>query len=109
MSESVEVRLARLEERFEFLVDEAKEAKLSRKGQYEAIETMGKTILSISSQVNDVKSKLDGQAPTIEEFITIKHKVVGAGKMGKWLWTAGAFLIGIVFSSREQIIAWISK
>lgn len=109
MSETVEVRVARLEEQLKFLVEDAREAKASRKSQYDSIESLSKAVLALAGDVTEVKGKLAGQAPTIEEFITIKHKVVGAGKMGKWLWTAGAFLIGIVFSSREQIIAWISK
>lgn len=109
MSETVEVRVARLEEQLKFLVEDACEAKASRKSQYESIESLGKAVLALAGDVTEVKGKLAGQAPTIEEFITIKHKVVGAGKLGKWVWTAGVFLIGILFSSREQIISWISK
>ena len=109
MSETVEVRVARLEEQLKFLVEDAREAKASRKSQYESIEALSKAMLAMSTDMTEVKGKLAGQAPTIEEFITIKHKVVGAGKLGRWLWTAGAFLIGFVFSSREQIIAWLAK
>lgn len=104
----MEVRLARLEENFKFLVEDAKEAKHARKGQYEAIEQMSRAMSSMATEVSEVKTKLAGQAPTIEEFITIKHKVVGAGKLGRWLWGAGAFLIGIVFSSREAILGWLA-
>lgn len=92
-----------------FLVEDAKEARASRKSQYTVIEAMSNSIRTMSTEVSDVKTKLAGQAPTIEEFITIKHKVVGAGKLGGWLWTSGAFLIGLVFSSREAILAWFSK
>lgn len=109
MSESVEVRVARLEEQLKFLVDDAKEAKISRKGQYDSIEALRQSVASMVGDVTDVKAKLAGQAPTIEEFITIKHKVVGAGKLGKGLWAAGAFLIGIVYSSREAILTWLTK
>ena len=109
MSESVEVRVARLEENLRFLVDEAKEARINRKGQYDSIEALKASLAAMAGEVTKVRTKLDGQTPTIEEFITIKHKVVGAGNLGKWLWTAGAFIIGIVFSSREQIISWLSK
>lgn len=109
MSDSVEVRLARLEAKFEFMLEDAKEAKAGRKTQYEAIETINKTLLSMAGEVTEVKGKLAGQAPTIEEFITIKHKVVGAGKLGGWLWTAGAFIIGILAASRETILDWITK
>lgn len=108
MTELVEVRVARLEEQIKFLVDEAKEAKTNRKGQYEAIEAIGRSVTMMATEVNDVKGKLAGQAPTIEEFITIKHKVVGAGKLGKWVWVVGAFIIGQIYSSREAIITWLT-
>lgn len=109
MNESVEVRVARLEEQLRFLVEEAKEAKTNRKGQYENIELLRQAMTTMAGEVTEVKTKLAGQAPTIEEFITIKHKVVGAGKLGGWLWTAGAFLIGILAASRETIVDWIAK
>jgi len=109
MSESVEVRVARLEEQLKFLVDDAKEAKINRKGQYDSIEALRHAMATMAGEVGEVKSKLAGQAPTIEEFITIKHKVVGAGKLGKWLWAIGAFIIGSVFSAREGILSMLSK
>lgn len=109
MSEAVEVRVARLEENMRFLVDEAKEAKEARKFQYQTNEQTQAKITAIGVSISAVETKLAGQAPTIEEFITIKHKVVGAGLLGKWVWAAGAFLIGIVFSSREAIITFFSK
>jgi len=93
----------------QFLVDESKEAKIARKAQYEVLETMGRSMSAMAGEVSDVKTKLAGQAPTIEEFITIKHKVVGAGKAGKWLWAIGAFLIGSVYSSREAVVSWFTR
>lgn len=92
-----------------FLVKEAEEAKASRKSQYDMIEATNKLVTTMASEVADLKSKLAGQAPTIEEFITIKHKVVGAGKLGGWLWTAGAFILGALATSRETIISWLAK
>lgn len=109
MNESLEVRVVRLEEQLKFLVEDAKEAGKSRKGQYESMESLRQAMVKMAGEVTEVKTKLAGQAPTIEEFITIKHKVVGAGKVGKWLWAAGAFLIGSVYSSREAILHWLTK
>jgi len=109
MSESVEVRVARIEENMRFMIDETKEARSARKSQYEAIEAVRQMMSSMDVTLNAVQNKLDGQAPTIEEFITIKHKVVGAGKLGAWLWAAGAFIIGAVFSSRETIISLFTR
>lgn len=109
MSETVEVRVARLEEQLKFLVEDAREAKASRASQYESIEALSKAVLSMGTDMTEVKTKLAGQAPTIEEFITIKHKVVGAGKLGKWVWITLGGLITFLFSSREAIIGWLTK
>lgn len=116
MSEAVEVRVARLEEQLKFLVRDAEDAKASRGRQYESIEALRAAIdgvvssmTSMANEVSVVKGKLDGQAPTIEEFITIKHKVVGAGKLGKWVWVTLGGLITFLFSSREAIIRWLTK
>lgn len=108
MSESVEVRVARLEENMKFLVKDAEQASLNRKSQYTAIEAIQSTVSNMATTMTSLKDKLDGQAPTIEEFITIKHKVVGAGRLGKWLWAVGAFLLGIAYGAREYIIAWLT-
>jgi uncharacterized Rossmann fold enzyme len=109
MNEVVEVRVARLEEKMNFLVDEAKEAKAARKMQYVTNEDNKAKMIEIRNSLSAVEVKLAGQAPTIEEFITIKHKVVGAGKMGKGVWAIGAFIIGVLYSTRESFIAWLAK
>lgn len=109
MVESVEVRFARIEEQFKFMIEDSKEARASRKIQYESIEKLGQAVTSMAAEVTDVKAKLAGQAPTIEEFITIKHKVVGAGKLGKVVWAIGAFIIGMLYANREFILSWLKK
>lgn len=109
MNESVEVRVARLEENMKFLVEEAKAAKEARKDQYSTNQSVGNSLQTMGNALEAVKTKLDGQTPTIEEFITIKHKVVGAGKLGKWTWITFGGLITFVFSSRETIIQWLTK
>lgn len=107
--ETVEVRVARLEEKMEFLVNEAKEAKQIRKVQYSRNEENNLTLVQMAASIKAVEDKLAGQSPTIEEFITIKHKVVGAGKIGKWLWIIGSGLIGFVFGARETLLSWLTK
>lgn len=109
MSEPIEVRVARLEENMKFLVDNAKLDRESRKTQYEALEGVTRNVAAMVTQISAIDAKLAGQAPTIEEFITIKHKVVGAGKLGRWIWVFGAALIGYIFAMREAIGAWLIK
>ena len=105
--ESTEVRIARMEEQMKFIVRDAGEASKARKTQYEATENIQRTVDDLARSVQVVTETLAGQKPTIEEFITIKHKVVGAGKLGRWLWIAGAFLLGTAANLREHFGLWL--
>lgn len=106
-TESNEVQLARMDERLTVMMQELLSAKDSRKDADAKMEAMGRSLVSIDNRVQSVEQSFAKASPTIDEFITIKHKVVGAGIVGKWVWAAGAFLIGMIYASREQIIAWI--
>lgn len=106
---TAEVQIARLEERLNIVLAELQQARDSRKVQYEKLEIIGRSILEMDNRVESVEKSLAGHAPTIEEFITIKHKVQGAGMLGNWLWAIGGGLIGFVFSMREAIVGWIAK
>lgn len=106
---SAEVQIARMEERISIVLTELQQARDSRKVQYEKLENIGRSIIELDNRIEGVEKSLAGQAPTIEEFITIKHKVQGAGLMGKWVWAAAAFLIGVIVSSKTTIIAWLTK
>lgn len=109
MGEAVEVQMARLEERLRVIVDDLALARDSRKQQYEIQEKLGRSLVSIENRLENVETSLARATPTIDEFLIIKHKVVGAGLLGKWLWAAGGSLIGLVFASREAILGWLSK
>lgn len=116
MNESVEVRVARMEENMKFLIRETEQAERSRKVQYQALESLQRTmdgfvgtISGLSTDILSVKTSLASQAPTIEEFITIKHKVVGAAKFGKHIWAIGGLFVGFIMTNHEVIFTWLSK
>lgn len=106
-NEPVEVQLARFDGRMEMILRELQDARTGRREQYERIESLTQSVMSIGTKVENVETKLAGQAPTIEEFITIKHKVVGAGQLGKWVWAIGGVLIGVIFSTRKTLGQWL--
>lgn len=107
-SESNEVQLVRLEVQMSQVLRELQESKESRGKQYESIEALRLAVQSIVPRIENVESKLAGQAPTIQEFITFKTKIQGAGIAGKWLWGVGGALIGVLAVCRKQIFAWAS-
>lgn len=108
--ESVEAHLARQDERWKFVQEEMQEARLSRKAQYEQMELLRSTVQHLSAKVSSVEDSLAKANPTIEEFITIKHKVTGAGAAGKYIWAIAASMLTFVVASRDNIkafLAWI--
>lgn len=107
--ESTEAQLARQDERLKRILEELVAARDSRKYQYESIEKLGRSLASIEGRVENVENSLAITKPTIDEFIIIKHKVLGAGMFGRWVWAAAASVVTLLFSMREQIIVWLSK
>lgn len=106
--ESIAVQLARVDEQLKMVLVELKDSKESRGKQYDAIDALRISLNAIGTRVENVETKLASAQPTIEEFITIKHKVVGAGQLGRWIWLAGAFLLGATAASRSAVIHLIS-
>ena len=75
--ESTEVQMARLEERLKVILERLDEARNDQQASQQNIGLITQTLQSISSRVENVESSLATAKPTIEEFITIKHRVVG--------------------------------
>lgn len=89
MERDLAISIARTEEQMRFLTSDAVEAKESRKETYKSIE-------DIRSRLATVETQLASAAPTLAEFVVIKHKINGAGIFGKWLWAFVAFAIGSI-------------
>lgn len=105
-SESPEVQLARLEERLRTIFAHLEKDESGKQELQQAIHALNGSIAKLDSRLDTVETNLASTAPTIEEFITIKHKVVGAGIMGKWIWLIAGGLITFLFSVRKEIMAW---
>lgn len=107
MAESTEIQVARMEERIRALFTDHEEAKQSRKDQYETNEQVRRLLHTIDSRLSNVENSLAKSAPTIEEFITIKHKVVGAGKMGKVMWAILGGALTMIITLRTELFSWL--
>ena len=107
--QSLDVVLAVLQEQMRTVLNGQLEAREGHKEQYEQAEQTRLAIALLSSKVAIIEESLAKSAPTIEEFITIKHKVVGAGIAGKWVWGIGGIILTVVLFLRETIIQWLGK
>ena len=78
-------------------------------------EKLEETLVELRDSINDIGNRLKNvedslakSEPTIEEFITIKHKVAGAGIFGKWVWAGAGAIIGVLAAARREIFAWFA-
>ena len=106
--ESPETKIARMDERLNVILLELQQARDGRKHQYDKLESMGRSIQATESRLESVEKSLAKATPTIDEFITIKHKVQGAGMFGKWIWGAAGALITLIAAVKTPIIDWLT-
>lgn len=109
MQDSMEVKVARMDEQLKAVREDMDLARESRKQQYEMIENVHRVLIKMEHRLDGVEKSLAAATPTIDEFVNIKLKVQGAGILGKWAWAIGASIITFLFSFREQLINWFSK
>lgn len=50
----------------------------------ESIKKLSESMGDLSTRLKRVEESITKSEPAIEEFITIKHKVAGAGIFGEW-------------------------
>lgn len=108
-SEPTEVQLARLEERLKTLLNQMEFHSSSAQKTDARIDQMNHLLVLVGNRVEKVESSLALASPTIQEFVVFKHKVLGAGLFGKYIYLLAGALVALVYSMRAEIIAWLSK
>ena len=108
MNESGQLLLVRLEERLKTLFENQTRDRQDREKLEETLVELRDSINDIGNRLKNVEDSLAKNEPTIEEFLTIKHKVVGAGIFGKWVWAGAGAIIGVLAAARREIFAWFA-
>ena len=103
MSESPEVQIARLDERCKNLLSAMEQEREVRQATNEKIDNLQKVLMDMSGRMENVESAVALAAPTLNEFVTLKHRIIGAGVAGKIIWACTAGLLGFMYGAREQI------
>jgi hypothetical protein len=106
---SLGVQLGRLAGQQDIILKELSDARDDRKQQFSTIDEIRGSVIALDGRMIKVEETLTKFSPTIEEFIQIKNKVLGAGKLGKWLWIVLVALIGLAFKFRTEIVTWFGK
>lgn len=107
-NDSSGVLLAILEERLQTLIKNHEKDEKNQEKLEAALSDLKLSMQKLESRLKSVEDSLAKSEPTIEEFITIKHKVVGAGIFGKWVWAGAGAIIGVMAAARREIFAWFA-
>ncbi|MCK7615165.1 hypothetical protein [Roseibium sediminicola] len=103
-----------LDGKFENLVSKLDEsdrrASDSRRDVYLKLEEQGRAILDSQHQIEAVKkdvaqlnSSMDAAKPTLEEFSNMKAQATGAGRLGRFFWIVGGF---VLFAAAWVVSRW---
>lgn len=103
------VTLARLEERLRNIFENQTREAREREKMEESIKKLSESMGDLSIRLKRVEESITKSEPTIEEFITIKHKVAGAGIFGKWVWAGAGAIIGVLAAARREIFTWFAS
>ena len=106
--ESTEIQLARLDERMKMLLDHVEKSHESQDVTRAWMGKVDRSLVEMSTRVRNVENSIAKSAPTIEEFIAIKQKVIGAGIAGRWLWLGLGSLLGMVIATKGQLLRFFS-
>lgn len=104
--ESIEVQMARIQEQMKSLISELERSNRGREHTDSQIDKLSESMSKLHIRMEKVEEQLTSNAPVIQEFITIKQKVTGAGVAGKWVWAGCATAITLIATFREQIRAY---
>lgn len=111
-NETLEVQLARLDERNKMILmimeNDQREAKESREQLKEAFESL-RVIDSRLERLEGSLAASQSTQPTIDEFRRVKYKLIGAGFLGRWVWIVLTGTLGLLYTMREHIIAFVTK
>lgn len=109
MNESAEAQIARLDERVKTLLQLLEKKESTESAMQQWMGSVDQILSQMNHRMENVEKSLATSAPTINEFIVLKHKVLGAGVLGKAIWVGGAAIIGFLYGAREQFFAFMTN
>lgn len=85
--------LGRLEEGLRNIEKAIERSDVSRKQLYEKIDGVDTKVTQMEVTLKHVTKELNEMKPTVAEYMAVKHKVAGAGWLGRALWAAGGVVL----------------
>jgi hypothetical protein len=101
-SDLVALIVSRLDSIDKTLAEDRKTSTESRGKVYGRLEGMSKQMTDVEGRVVTLEAHITSMSPTVEEFVTYKERVRGAGVLGRLLWMVG----GVLLTSAVAISGW---
>lgn len=82
----------------------------SRRRIYEKLEYQSSLLTTLDGRVQKVEKAVEGAAPTLAEFNSYKDQVRGAGRLGKFLWGVGGFVLAgavALITTANSVMTWL--
>ncbi|TGQ95438.1 hypothetical protein EN851_07935 [Mesorhizobium sp. M8A.F.Ca.ET.208.01.1.1] len=93
-------RVIRVEAKLEAVLTELQKGADGRGRLYEKAEEISDDLATVSADVGnvkrdteDLKRRMSAVEPSVEDYLKKQQQVIGAGKLGKLLWSAGGVIL----------------
>lgn len=87
--------------------EERRDSAESRRRVYEKLEGQDSKLERLDARVETLERTILTMSPTVAEFVDYKAQVRGAGRLGRFLWVCGGFLLTAA-SSFVAAYAWLA-
>lgn len=102
--ETTETRIARLDEQVKTLVDKVNKNQDAVANVNSWMASVDNTLSSMNYRFSSVEQNVTRSVEAINEFNSIKNKVIGASLAGKWVWTALGVGFTLLYAFHGSII-----
>lgn len=109
MSESTDIKLARMDERLKSILERLEDDKNDRSQTSRRITGIEHTLLDMNARLKNVEENLERTNPAIDQLLVLRNRLAGMGFMGRCLWGVFIFLAGIMFASKEFFIQLFNR
>lgn len=72
-------------------------------------EKLAEGFIRMEGRMGQMEEALAKAQPTLDSYISVQHKIEGAGMAGKYFWAVATAVLSAFVFFREAIVNWITK
>ncbi|AIU44335.2 hypothetical protein RG2014_081 [Delftia phage RG-2014] len=66
-------------------------------------------VTKMEGRLDNLDAALAKAQPTLNDYIEVKHKIVGAGRAGTYIWSGVVAVLSVAVFFKDTIFGWFSK